>query len=92
MRALYEAYDELLEYYEKPNGKALLQVNRAAAVENCEEEPPEFRQRRGLPPIPRSVPLLHPVPEALPDRRDIIRVEANPTLQREAEMAGELKV
>ena len=38
---------------------------------------------------PRSAPLLQPVPKALVDLRDIIQVEANPTLLREAEMPGE---
>ena len=32
-RAVYEAYDELLLYYEKPSGIQLLQMNRVAAVE-----------------------------------------------------------
>ena len=41
---------------------------------------------------PRSAPLLQLVPEALADQRDLIQVEANPTLQREAEMPGEPKV
>ena len=37
---------------------------------------------------PRSAPLLQPVPKALVDLGDLIQVEANPTLLREAEMSG----
>ena len=36
-----------------------------------------------------SAPLLHPVPEAPTDQRDLIQTEADPKLQREAETAGE---
>ena len=37
----------------------------------------------------RSDPLLHLVPKALVDLKDLIQVEANPALLREAEESGE---
>ena len=38
-----------------------------------------------------SEPLLHLVPKALVDLRDLIQVEANPAFLREAEESGEPK-
>ena len=49
VRSLYEAYDELLQYYEMPTGKELMEAGRIAAMGAREDEPPEFRRKAGFP-------------------------------------------
>ena len=63
VKALFEAYDELLTLYERQDGKTLLQANRVAAVEALEEEPAEFRRRAGVfghPPQPAAAAAPDP--------------------------------
>ena len=52
VRSLFEAYDELLNYYEKPTGRQLLQTSRTAAAETREEELLEFQRQMGRPSRP----------------------------------------
>ena len=94
VKALFEAYDELLTLYERQDGKTLLQANRVAALEALEEEPEEFRRRAdvfGHPPQPAAAAAPDPGGPNGP-RGHNSRERADPTFLREAEMSGELKV
>ena len=92
VRALYVAYDELLTYYEKPSGKQLPQMNRVAAVETREEEPPEFRRQTGLPSRSSPAAAAAPGPKGSGGPKGPNSKKGGPTLQREAEKSGELEV
>ena len=58
VRAVFDAYDELLAYYEKPSGSQLLQMSREASVRTREEDLPEVRRQSrpvaAAPPAPRG--------------------------------------
>ena len=56
VRVVFDAYDELLSYYEKPSGSQLLRMAREASAKTREEDLPELRRQ------PRPVAATPPAP------------------------------